>query len=501
MTSKTRVYTGSILFLFFIWLFGIIYNGFTKDSKDTTLSIEGFNNPSKQKSLTAKDYEELFFVLKTLMRLDYEQIRSVIIGNDLNSVFDLARRIKKNNKPQKLYRMNVKFDMNETDGTVTLTDKTYVRAKSNDPIESYLTNIKMIAFADFIQIPGFSLDLIVSLINVYKIPNVSIKSYPNIIKALDIDNENKPVETLGLKYFLNKESITDTYFEFLRYVLTDNSFIKGKTLRELKLSLNSILENKSFSFRENIEIALADPNRIKKELNTVLVLFKHNEMVNKIDIISVEDLIKNKKLLETKVLNETNKAALNNVKNEIDSVFLSTLNSYDLENDLFDIDLLKEYNVLYKIKEKLKIVREEKIKSNLIDFGELPEKVEKNKNTEFEQFLKRDEYITIEKLNQLSNDEEMNKIETNASSIFNIRENFAKTLNSIIEEMTLLFNNNSNYEAADKDKLENGAFVDKYLYYFKNIMLIFTRDGRLLYSGMIILLIALFIFFIEISYY
>ena len=44
-------------------------------------------------------------------------------------------------------------------------------------------------------------------------------------------------------YYINS-LVKDTYFEFLRYVLTDNSFIKGKTLHELKVSLNPILENK-----------------------------------------------------------------------------------------------------------------------------------------------------------------------------------------------------------------------------------------------------------------
>ena len=67
--------------------------------------------------------------------------------------------------------------------------------------------------------------------------------------------------------------------------------------------------------------------------------------------------------------------------------------------------------------------------------------------------------------------------------------------------MTLLLNNSNNYNAIDKHKLESNSMVDKYLYYFKNIMAILTKEGRLLYTGLLILLIALLVFFIEISSY
>jgi hypothetical protein len=494
MNNKNKLYTGGILILFFVWLFGVIFNCVNKNRK-----IEGFKNElKKQKTLTAKDYEELFFVLKTLAKLNYEDIRSVIIGDDLNSVFELSKRIKKSNIPVQLYRLNVRFETND-DGSVVLTDNT--SKPSNISIGNYLTNPKMIAFADLLQIPGFSLDLIVKLVNVYKIPKLTEKTYPLILDALNIENENKPIETLGLKYFVNKATIDDTYLEFLTYLLGENSYIKGKTLDELKISLNPTLQNTTFSFRESIEIALKSHNRVIKELSTLLVLFKHYEMVSKIDLITVEDLIKNKKLLENRVLNEVNKSALTNVQKEIDSVFLSTLNSYDLDNDIFNIDLFKDYEIHGLIKKKMSKAREEKSEYNLIDFGKVKVKKVEDKNTEFEKFLKRDEYLKLEQLNEMSNKQETEKVETNAASIYNIRENLSKTINNIIEEMTLLLNNSNNYNALDKDKLLNNSIVDTYLYYFKNIMTIITKEGRLLYSGFLILLIAFFVFFIEISSY
>ena len=110
MTGKNKIYVGSILFLFFVWLFAIIYNSFNTKQN---VEIEQFNSPSKQKQLTAKDYEELFFVLKTFMNLEYDEIRTVIIENDLNSVFDLADRIKKFNKPKQVFKMSVDFYLNK----------------------------------------------------------------------------------------------------------------------------------------------------------------------------------------------------------------------------------------------------------------------------------------------------------------------------------------------------------------------------------------------------
>ena len=41
--------------------------------------------------------------------------------------------------------------------------------------------------------------------------------------------------------------------------------------------------------------------------------------------------------------------------------------------------------------------------------------------------------------------------------------------------------------------------MNRYIYIFKNIVLILTRDGRMLYVGLLFLAIALFLYFIEAS--
>lgn len=486
MTGKNKIYVGSILFLFFVWLFAIIYNSFNTKQN---VEIEQFNSPSKQKQLSAKDYEELFFVLKTFMNLEYDEIRTVIIENDLNSVFDLADRIKKFNKPKQVFKMSVDFYLNNDTGIVTLT-KTNKPVKKVKAIESYLTNRKMIAFADLIQIPGFSLELIVKLVNVYKIPNLSTRSYQRILTALNISNENKPVEELGLKYITNNAFIEDSFFELLKFILGDKNLVKSR--------LNPSLENSTFSLRERINLAVNNPNRKRKDMNTLLVLFKHYEMISNIDLITLEDLIKNKRIMISKPSNSENSAAIKNINNEIESVLLSTLNTYDLENDIFDIELFTTYKIKTKIEDILDNKKIESVKSSLHNFGEIKKEEKENKDTSLKKFLNRQEYLTINQLNEMSNEEE---IKTDDKMVLNIRKNFSDTINGIIEEMTMLINNNPNYDAINREKMSSDSLVDKYLFYFKNILAILTREGRMLYTGMILLLIAILVVFIEISYY
>lgn len=486
MNTKNKLYVGSILFLFFVWLFAIIYNSFNNKQN---VKIEQFNTQSKQKQLTAKDYEELFFLLKTFMNLEYDEIRTVIIENDLNSVFDLATRIKTFNKPKKIFKMAVDFDLNNDTGTVTLT-KTNKPVKKVKEIESYLTNRKMIAFADLIQIPTFSLELIVKLVNVYRIQELSTETYPRILKALNISNENKPIEVLGLKYITNNVFIEDSFFELLKFILDDNSLVKSR--------INPSLENSEYSLRERINLAVNNPNRKNKDMNTLLVLFKHYEMISNIDLIELEELIKNKQIMMSKPKNKENAAAIKNIKSKINSVLLSTLNTYDLENDIFDIELFTTYKIKTKITNILSNKKIDSINSGLLNFGDSGKEEKESKDTSLNKFLKREEYLTINQLNDMSNKEE---IKTEDKIVLDIRKNFSNTINGIIEEMTLLFNNSPNYNVVDGEKMNSNSLVDKYLFYFKNILAIMTREGRMLYTGMLLLLIAVLVVFIEISYY
>jgi hypothetical protein len=230
----------------------------------------------------------------------------------------------------------------------------------------------------------------------------------------------------------------------------------------------------------------------------LLVLFKHYEMISNIDLITLEDLIKNKQLMNSKPKNKENATAIKNIKSKINSVLLSTLNTYDLENDIFDIELFTTYKIKTKITNILSNKKIDSINSGLLNFGDFEKEEKESKSTSLNKFLKREEYLTINQLNDMSNKEE---IKTEDKIVLDIRKNFSNTINGIIEEMTLLFNNSPNYNVVDGDKMNSDSLVDKYLFYFKNILAIMTREGRMLYTGMLLLLIAVLVVFIEISYY
>ena len=75
-----------------------------------------------------------------------------------------------------------------------------------------------------------------------------------------------------------------------------------------------------------------------------------------------------------------------------------------------------------------------------------------------------------------------------------IMENFSLKMNSIITEIVELFNNRCNVDCP-----EDSGIFSKYLYYFKEIMNILSKDEQMFYVGLLVFIISLLMYFISIS--
>ena len=105
------------------------------------------------------------------------------------------------------------------------------------------------------------------------------------------------------------------------------------------------------------------------------------------------------------------------------------------------------------------------------------------------EFVKDAEFKTIDTLNNEAKKDfiEKNKNIKNVELVTNLTSQFSETMIKIIEELLELLNN----------KVTFTSVYDSYLYYIKNIFLIFTEDGRLFYIGIFFMVISMCLFFIE----
>ena len=138
---------------------------------------------------------------------------------------------------------------------------------------------------------------------------------------------------------------------------------------------------------------------------------------------------------------------------------------------------------------------------------------------------KKTEYKEISKIKNLITNYEHNKSkDLQLIDIDNIGSQFSTTLLDIINDLTDLFSRlnyinyvekyqlqeeeeeaeeeEQDYENNDKlikHKTSNSDLIKLYLYYFKQIVIILTKEGRMFYEGLMFLIVAILMYFIEIS--
>lgn len=178
----------------------------------------------------------------------------------------------------------------------------------------------------------------------------------------------------------------------------------------------------------------------------------------------------------------------------------------------FDVNdrVLNRYNLRQRVNNVLTNQRNQVDSSFRVDFGMIdmssqarPFDTESRDNREFRD-SRGTEFQEINRINRAFNTYETQRNRNQELvELDKIQSQFSNVLLDIMNEIVELFGQESeesfsNYMEQNGLNPEN-MNMNRYIYIFKNIVLILTRDGRMLYVGLLFLAIALFLYFIEAS--
>ena len=102
----------------------------------------------------------------------------------------------------------------------------------------------------------------------------------------------------------------------------------------------------------------------------------------------------------------------------------------------------------------------------------------------------------IEKM-EGNEDDIINDITIDFNNVDKLLKKSNNTLTGVIDEIMILYKNVSNTNYSPDNKINN--LVSKYLVFVKELMNIITRDQRLLFVGLFVMILAVIFSFIEIN--
>ena len=398
--------------------------------------------------------EELIFVLNSLLSSKYfnknkKTIKSILLKYDINDIYELSDKI-----------INLEKDAIYNN----FLEKITCIKKDSDNV-NYLDcdneNYKKIhAFSELIKVYTLSLEKVIELINKYKIYRLCDLSSKRITLLLNYNNfTSDGYEYKGLLYYLNEININEKYFKILEL-----------------LELDKLLNNDSYiSLREKLYYYRGNDKRTLKDLNSIIVIFDYYEIVDKL--------------------------RLDNEEDDYDWNY-GILKQIDLTKMYWDENYyLKKYDVKNRIINTINKLTKEKNEDNIFSH-KLKDKTTKNgKEKDKENKNKKDiikyskEYKFINELNkEVNNNLEKEENVLKMLNIDYLKNNFSKVIIEIIHELINLSNKRCNLDCNGVNNIKN-----KIVFYFYELIQIFTKRGRLLYVGICILFISFMLYFIEIS--
>ena len=400
-----------------------------KDNEDNDLEISNnlIQEIDSSHTMTSNNYQETFFILFSLLESDYIEKNKTNIENILVE-----------------YKINNLFDLSlnilNKDGNIiynNLLEK--ITCISDNGNTNYLdcSNInytKLKAFADLYLVYTLELDLIVKLINVHKIYalcDLSAKKY--ILK----DGEIETYQYFGLEYYINERYFNDKYFEILQILeLTENL-------------------NNQIAIRETLYNYNDKNKKVVKDLNSILVLFDFFKVFDEV-LLNYDELEYNWELVLLKSV-DLNQPYWENISfftdYDIKQKIVKAINKFTkTDEDIFSIELAE------------KCIKEEK----------------KNKEKE-----KEEEYKVLKDVDNCENDKKEFVI-LKELNIEYILKNFSKKMIDIINDLVKMFN-----KRCDVDCQENDSKFGKYIFYIKEISNILSKDERLFFVGLLIVLLGI----------
>lgn len=345
-------------------------------------------------------------------------------------------------------------------------------AKLEDQKVLNYTGLKNIRNFGFIfPIPGFEDNRIIKLIK--SNPDMELTRKENTIKKLEELREKLSViEQNGLDFYKGISPINDKYYVMLD-IIGINKLFAVETILE-------IINSENF---QNVETI--------KELNYIVLMFKLNNILDDVGLKDTGESWKLRGLQTLAKFYNTKFGPTNEILNKYDIKTLATSELYNKKIELdkslsLDFDLINLSNSVNQTKEfRDKTYENEVTKQKNIEFEKLG-KINNAVNIYEQQRNKNTEIIEIDKLEKM----------------------MANVGLDIINELVELFGVNGdesfqNYiELSDiglMSEESNKFMLYKYLYTFKQIAIILTKDGRMFYVGFFMLIISILVYFIEIS--
>jgi len=313
-------------------------------------------------------------------------------------------------------------------------------------------------------IPGFNNDAIIAIIK--QNPQLDLNSKENTITQLNsIKDTLNTIQKQGLELYGNPAIINDKYYELLNI-----------------LELNKLFNVDSVKNIKELET--------KKEIDYIVILFKTNNVLTSIELNTEDESWKLKSLQRLsgnydKYFGSTNETLLKyDIKTKITNKLFNKKIELD-KNLMVDFDLINLSN---------KINQQAQLESKLYET-----EVDKQKKVEFEKIDNLNKVGNIYEQQKNKNNEliELNKIEKEFSNIgLDIVNDIINLFGNFGEESFKNYIEFSDYEIEENT---NKYVLHKYLYYFKQIIIIITKDGRMFYVGLMFLVISLLMYFIESS--
>lgn len=400
-----------------------------KDNEDNNLEISNnlIQEIDSSHTMTSNNYQETFFILFSLLESDYIEKNKKNIENILVE-----------------YKINNLFDLSlnilNKDGNIiynNLLEK--ITCISDNGNTNYLdcSNInytKLKAFADLYLVYTLEIDLIIKLINVHKIYalcDLFAKKY--ILK----DGEIETYQYYGLEYYINERYFNDKYFEILKILELTENLDNQIAIRETLYNYND--KNK----------------KLVKDLNSILVLFDFFKVFDEV-LLNYDELEYNWELVLLKSV-DLNQPYWENI---------SYFSDYDIKQKI-----VKAINKFTKTDEDI----------FSIELAEKCIKEEKHKEKEKE---KEEEYKVLEDVDKCENDKEF--VILKDLSIEYILKNFSKKIIDIINDLVKMFN-----KRCAVDCPENESKFGKYIFYIKEISNILSKDERLFFVGLLMVLLGI----------
>lgn len=391
-------------------------------------------------TVSLKNFKELGFLFDSLFKIDETEMRTILKENCIEDIFSLKNYIE-------YYR-------NLNDSEIDTTNWAY--------------SDKALLLSKLIPIYLLSTEDMVTVINKENVSFEQLKSDKNIRNAIfGVDTYH----TLAMEYYFGEKKLTKKHYKIIT-----------------TLGLQSFI-----------------PESVSEDLETLLVTQRYydygiKDIVGKVILFEHLNYINGAELTDDWASDDPNGDEWVKIK----------LVQIDLTDNLFlSNKLFKQYKLEDKIKKYVSNLEEEereRIARETIDFSK-PFNEQSQQEALFEARSKiKDDKITeyhSELVEKMDNNGEEDDVMTDVTIEFNNVDKLIKksnnTLTGVLDEIQILYTNVSNTNYAPGSPFNN--LLTKYLVFVKELMNILTRDQRLLFVGLFVMIIAVVFSLIEVNLY